>query len=564
MKGMITLLCSVLCYGGSALAQDAVTLNQPDSGYRGIWYSNQPSQDEYKYKYSGGLGTYPANHYPFSVYAKAVNKTFFCYGGTDATGSTLLHMVSYFDHNTGLVPRPTVVLDKKTDDAHDNPVLNIDEDGYIWLFSTAHGTSGPSYIHKSIKPYDISAFVQVRPTKLVDGTEVPMNNFSYLQAWFQPGKGFIHLFTHYDRNVIPGQPAKPRRTISYMTSPDGIRYSAWTDIGAIEEGHYQTSGQAGTKLGSAFNFHPVVKEGNGLNYRSNLYYVQTTDFGKSWTTAEGEPLQLPLRTRDNIALVKDYYSQGLNVYINDLAFDNEGRPVILYVTGKGYEAGPANGPRTWHTARFTGRSWEILPVTISDNNYDMGSLYVDGKGVWRIVGPTAEGAQAYNTGGEMVLWTSRDQGRTWASRKMTANSPYNHSYARRPVNVHDGFYAFWADGHGRKKSASRLYFSDKKGNVYLLPESMHSEFAKPQQVKLKKEKEKQKNNMKKYRTYLLLLWSMIPQAIMAQQTDARLTNLGPQVSATMIQGSLFLEDGKGKEWLYTVVRGSPLICLGMM
>lgn len=53
------------------------TLNQKDTGYRGIWYSNQPSNDEYVFKYSGGLGTYPANHYPFSVYVKAVNKTFF-------------------------------------------------------------------------------------------------------------------------------------------------------------------------------------------------------------------------------------------------------------------------------------------------------------------------------------------------------------------------------------------------------------------------------------------------------------------------------------------------------
>ena len=28
-------------------------------GYRGIWYFNQPSDDQYKYKYSGGFATYP-------------------------------------------------------------------------------------------------------------------------------------------------------------------------------------------------------------------------------------------------------------------------------------------------------------------------------------------------------------------------------------------------------------------------------------------------------------------------------------------------------------------------
>ena len=36
------------------------TLNQKTDGYRGIWYMNQPSHDEYVFKYSGGLATYTA------------------------------------------------------------------------------------------------------------------------------------------------------------------------------------------------------------------------------------------------------------------------------------------------------------------------------------------------------------------------------------------------------------------------------------------------------------------------------------------------------------------------
>ena len=472
----------------SLKAQQVETLNIKDTGYRGIWYSNEPSKDEYVYKYSGGLGTYPANHYPFSIYVKEQNKTFFCYGGADLEGKTLLHAVSYFDHKTGKVPRPTIVLDKKTNNAHDNPVMNIDKDGFIWIFSTAHGTNSPSYIHKSLKPYDITAFEEVKATKIVDGKEAPLNNFSYLQSWYQPQNGFINLFTHYDRQVIPNQSTKPRRTISYMTSPDGVHYSEWKDLSTIQEGHYQTSGQFQNKLASSFNFHPIKVGENGLNYRSNLYYIQTQDFGKNWQNVKGENLNLPLKEIENPALVKDYFSDGLNVYINDLAFDAKGNPVILYVTGKGYEAGPEKGPRTWHTARYTGTNWEILPLTQSDNNYDMGSLYIDEKDVWRVVGPTTTGPQAYNTGGEMVLWTSKNQGKTWKSKAMTANSELNHSYARRPVNVHDDFYAFWADGHGRQRSVSHLYFSDKKGNVYQLPAQMDADFVKP--IKLKKPKTK--------------------------------------------------------------------------
>jgi hypothetical protein len=71
---------------------------------------------------------------------------------------------------------------------------------------------------------------------------------------------------------------------------------------------------------------------------------------------------------------------------------------------------------------------------------------------------------------------------------MTGNSKYNHTYVRRPVHAHDDFYAFWADGHGREKSGSQLYFSDRKGKVFLLPTAMDSDFAKPVQIKPKSRK----------------------------------------------------------------------------
>ncbi len=478
---LLSLLVCFCAYTSSSAQQSALTLNIKDDGYRGIWYANQPSNDEYVFKYGGGLATYPANHYPFSVYAAKVKKTFFCYGATDKAGKTLLHAVAYFDHATGLVTRPTIVLDKKTNDAHDNPVLNIDAQGYIWIFSTAHGTSGPSYIHKSVKPYDITEFREIKPTKIEKEFAVPMTNFSYLQTWYQKGRGFINLLTHYDRNVIPGQPSKPRRTISYMTSSDGVAYSSWTDLAVIEEGHYQTSGQFKNTVATVFNFHPVKTGENGLNYRSNLYYMQSKDFGKSWQSADGKQLTLPLSAIQNPALVKDYYAEGLNVYINDVNFDKKGRPVILYITSKGYEAGPEKGPREWHTAYYNGKAWEIRKVTTSDNNYDMGSLYINGN-TWQIIGPTTDGPQQYNTGGEIVLWTSTDKGLTWSSKQLTRNSEYNHSYPRRPVNAHKDFYAFWADGNGRAKSVSRLYFCDSKGNVYQLPEKMETEFAKPVKI----------------------------------------------------------------------------------
>ena len=471
-----------------ARAQQVALLNRKDDGYRGIWYHNQPSDDEYVYKYSGGLGVYPANHLPFAVYAPEVDKTFFCYGGTEkGTERSLLHEVSYFDHKTGTVPRPTILLDKKTDDAHDNPVMSIDEAGHLWIFSTSHGTGRPSFIHRSKKPYDIEEFERVEATKMQDGKTVPIDNFSYLQVYHWANKGFFAAFTTYDKRVLNDPQTIAQRILCSMSSRDGVTWSDWKPFAGILFGHYQSTGMyKNEKIGTSFNFHPNDRESGriGLNYRSNLYYLETGDFGETWQTVTGVKPALPLREMKNEAIVYDYYTEGLNVYIMDVNFDAAGRPIILYLTSKGYESGPKNDPRRWHTAYWTGGDWKIRPITDSDNNYDFGSLYVEEDGLWRIIGTTESGPQAYNTGGEVAMWTSGDTGDTWIKAgQLTAGSEFNHCYPRRPLNAHPDFYAIWADGHGRRKSESTLYFCNKKGEVFLLPRDMKEETQKPQRLR---------------------------------------------------------------------------------
>ncbi|MDR0610506.1 MAG: BNR-4 repeat-containing protein [Planctomycetaceae bacterium] len=470
----------------SARTQTVELLNVKDDGYRGIWYHNQPSRDEYVFKYSGGLGTYPANHYPFAVYAPEAGKTFFCYGGTEkGTEKTLLHEVSYFDHKTGTVPRPTILLDKRTDDAHDNPVMSIDDQGYLWIFSTSHGTGRPSFIHKSKKPYDIKEFERISATKILDGQTVPLNNFSYLQIYYLSGQGFAAMFTTYDKRILNDPSAISSRTLCSMSSSNGIEWSEWRPFAGILHGHYQSTGVSKNgKIGSSFNFHPNDKQSGriGLNYRSNLYYMETNDSGKTWKNVQGESVTVPLKEVENNTRVHDYYSEKQNVYIMDVNFDDDDKPVILYLTSKGYESGPRNDPRRWHTAYWTGKDWKINPVTDSDNNYDFGSIYVEENNVWRIIGTTETGPQAYNTGGEIAVWMSKDFGSTWNKEKqLTTGSELNHCYPRRPINAHPDFYALWASGHGRKKSESTLYFCNKNGEVFELPRQMEFDTQKPKQ-----------------------------------------------------------------------------------
>jgi hypothetical protein len=450
-------------------------------GYRGIWYSNQATNDEHHFKYSGGFATYPQQHEPIAIYSRAANKTFFCYGGSNGKSTELACMVSYFDHGTGQVPRPRILLVKKTDDAHENPTLSIDDSGHLWIFCNSHGPANNSYIFRSAAPWSIEKFEQIVRT-----------NFSYSQPWFVPGEGFLFLHTRYTngRRFLHWMTSEPKKPSPYpLPKGEGFQrpllkgkgFETWSSaalLAAVEMGHYQISNRRGRLVATAFNYHPMK---GGLNARTNLYYLQTDDMGKTWRTAAGKAVATPIKEKHNGALVFDYEAEHKLVYLKDINFDSEGRPVVLFLTSGGYAAGPANGRREWLTAHWTGHSWQRRAFTTSDHNYDFGSLYIE-DGLWRIIAPTEPGPQPYGAGGEMVMWTSSDEGRSWHEvKQLTHDSQFNHTYARRPVDANPQFYALWADGNPLERSESRLYFTDREGShVWRLPAHMEEEFAKPE------------------------------------------------------------------------------------
>ncbi|MHC5538708.1 BNR-4 repeat-containing protein, partial [Singulisphaera rosea] len=324
----------LILLSGTSMGAEPGTLPRAE-GYSGCWYSIGPTKDEFKYKYSGGMATYPQQHAPIAVYDEASNRTFFVYGGANPERTSILHMVSYFDHASKTFPAPRILLDKATTDAHDNPILQIDDAGYLWIFSNAHGTARPSFIHKSLKPRSIDGFERV-----------VKSNFSYGNAWVVPGRGFLFLHTKYASG----------RGLRFITSPDGRDWSDPTPIARIDQGDYQVSWRRHGTVATAFDYHPRPL---GLDARTNLYYLQTPDAGKTWTTADGASVTLPFDTPANPALVRDFASEHKLVYLKDLNFDAEGRPVVLFLTSKGHQPGPERGPHEWQTAHWTGKTWRF-------------------------------------------------------------------------------------------------------------------------------------------------------------------------------------------------------------
>jgi hypothetical protein len=454
--------------GALALPADAPAQleNIPFEGYQGIWYE-QEQPGPYGDKYSGGLGTYTSNHLPLAVYAEEVDTTFFVYGGTlpmdsvTATGKRVpwqhASMIGSFDHATGRVSRPTVVHETRgSNDPHFNPALSIDAEGYLLVFVSGRAFGRPGHIYRSIQPYCTKAFERIHSATM-----------NYPQPWLMPDNSLLLVLTQYTQG----------RTVYLKTNPDG-RGADWTAPRQILRmgGHYAISGLHGNVLGMAANYHI----GGSPDRRTNLYYLQTGDGGENWATADGTPLTPPLTDPHSPARVIDYESQGLFVYLMDLAFDENGHPVMLYVTTRGHEAGPPNDPRTWRLTRWNGTEFITTNITTSDHNYDVASLYLEDE-TWRIIGPSRSGPQAGQTGGEIDLWTSSDRGWTWTrSRQLTAESEYNHTYVRRPLHAQDPFYAFWADGDPTAPSPSRLYFSNREGRIWRLPTQMKDDWANPE------------------------------------------------------------------------------------
>ena len=436
-------------------------------GYRGIWYTLGQVESTYGDKYSGGLGTYTVKHIPMAVYAPEVNKTFFVYGGTpDADRKYLLCMAGCYDHTTGMLRRPVVVHDKGVNgviDPHDNPTVQIDKDGYIWVFVAGRGNTRPGIRYRSTKPYDISSFEYINESIM-----------AYPQVFYDKEKGFFLFFTRYDGK---------RRTF-FQTSRDGVNWSERQAIASIMEpgekmsGHYQLTNYDGKKLVCCFNRHI---NGN-CDTRTNIYYIQSEDWGRTWTNAAGERVELPVTREENPALVRNFHREGRNCYIKDINFDKDGHPVILYLTSDNHRTGPDGGERNWETARWNGEKWEFSFITRSTHCYDSGSIYIDGD-VWDVIAPTEPGPQYWGTGGEMALWRTENEGVIWERFKdLTRNSERNHAYARRPLNAHPGFYAFWADGNPDSLSISRLYFCNKDGDVFRMPYTMKEEWMKPESI----------------------------------------------------------------------------------
>jgi len=443
----------------AALPGYLLAQNQRADGYQGLWAKSGPPL-EYGYKYSGGMGTFSSQHKPLAIYSPEAQKTFFVFSGTsDPSLSHLRIMVSYFDHKTHKVPKPVIIYDKMgVNDPQDNASISLDSHGYIWIFISGRARTRPGLIYKSSEPYSIDSFREVFKGELV-----------FPQPWFMNDSCFMLMHTRVTRG----------RELYWTTSDDGVTWHESRKLAGMG-GHHQLTNVYGNRLVSVFSYFP----GGSLDRRTNIYYVQTDDYGETWKNIDNKVLTTPLTDIHCEALVKEYESEKKLVYLKDINFDTQGNPVILAMITRDYLPGPTGDPREWIVISRKEDSWSFSKVCESHHNYDMGSIYIEGD-TWLIIAPTGEGPQIGRTGGEIELWSSTDHGETWLKNlDVTSGSRWNNSYVRRPINAGNDFYAYWTDGDPDQISESHLYFTNRGcEKIWVLPYRMKKDYQRPERIK---------------------------------------------------------------------------------
>lgn len=399
--------------------------------YSGVWYGCGTANTigGRPFVYAGGKATYSAWHRSMAWHAREVEKTFFVFG---AKGNR--PAVGYYDHADKCFACPGILGENPDGNAHRNPALLIDEEGYIHVFYGYHGGAQPIHVLRSTAPYDVSEWVVMQ--QMTDGGG----------SYPQPAQ------------LLPGEILVPHRTPGgwgFRVTGDGGRtwekpvelaafqcdgYPSVYGITAADMGGYpRTMHFFWSRLGGGTEEERRTKHLWARRY--NVYYACSKDGGRTWQRSDDTPYVLPIREE---AAEKLHDSGERGIWLKDVQITPDLKPIALFV-----EAEVETYRSVWKVVRRDGGKWRFSEVTATDHMYDGGALALVSPDDFRVYGPTAP-VVPLTDGGEIEEWRSTDQGRTWRRTKaLTAGSTRAHNHVKTAQN-HDesdgAFRVFWADG----------------------------------------------------------------------------------------------------------------------
>ncbi|MFL5866834.1 MAG: BNR-4 repeat-containing protein [Thermoleophilaceae bacterium] len=314
--------------------------------------------------------------------------------------------VASFDHFSGV--RTTAVLHSKLQvDDHSNPALLVRPDGRLQVFYSGH--NGRSmYYRVTTNPEDVGSWGA--EAKLPTNTSGPYG-FTYPNPMRLSAEQKTYLFWR-GGNYNP----------TFSTQQDG--QSSWAPAQTLvsvpgQRPYVKYDSNKTDKIGFAFtNGHPDAVS-------SNIYfaYYKAGGIYKADGTRIGT-----LGTAITPAQADKVFDNANKVWVHDMAFDSQGRPVIVFA-----EFVSTSDHRYWY-AKWLGDRWATTEITHAG-----GSIDLDGTQPYYSAGITLDHEDpstvylSRDAGGvfEVETWTTPDDGTSWSRTEITAASSTNNV---RPIS----------------------------------------------------------------------------------------------------------------------------------
>lgn len=355
---------------------------------------------------TGGVAWYTHLNEPHAVLDG--RKTYVAFHG--AGEHHLDPLIVSYDHTTGEIEGPVKVAENplaEHNDSHGNPVVLVDNAGYIHVIFGGHGYyPGGQMTHCiSQRPRDIRAWrrldnIDTTGTypQLVKTTDGSIHYF-YRAENREAGnhRGHWVLASSADHGItfeetLPVLDGGRRRDERHYV--DGLYYDAW---------YASLYGGPDGTLHLIAHFHPCAhpfRDPHHAQRRFHIYHLQKKPGAQDWTNLAGERLTLPLAVEEADARCRVFRSPALKgdamqqTVLGGFAARGDGTPHILFKTG---------------TGKWASQNTKWL-LAVGDTE----------SGRWTIRETPVGGHLTFEPDGAMRVWSTRihdshDGGRTWTT-----------------------------------------------------------------------------------------------------------------------------------------------------
>lgn len=246
--------------------------------------------------------------------------------------------VEAIDRRTG--QQQKVVLGHLPEDDHSDPSLLVEPDKRITAFYSGH--SGKHMVYRTtVRPEDVSAW---GPRHTLTSNTPGRLGYTYPNPVMLPSEDNRLWLFWRGGNWEP----------TFATrSSDGHWSSAKGLIGSPgrQRPYLKVASNGRDRIALAFT------DGHPRDVQSSIYYAEYRH-GELWTASGkslGRPGALPIHP-SHAEIVYDAKSSGVRAWVHDVAYDAQGRPVIVFATF------PSKANHEYWYARWTGGRWDLHQI----------------------------------------------------------------------------------------------------------------------------------------------------------------------------------------------------------